>query len=117
MRADARHLEAADAEAEQNCLQTLFIRSRMSSLSELCRCNRIFLFYQPPADILFIDGQTVCSNSHAAIAVLHGSIDKSVGQYDPRFVNLLGLYSWYLYLEIFLYIVTGGSRLLFNCFY
>jgi hypothetical protein len=70
--------------------------------------NRIFLFYQPPADILFIDGQTVCSNSHAAIAVLHGSIDKSVGQYDPRFVNLLGLYSWYLYLEIFLYIVTGG---------
>jgi hypothetical protein len=69
-------------------------------------CHRYILFYLPPADNLFIDGQTVPSNSYVAIAVLHGSIDKSVGQYDPRFVNLLGLYSWYLYLKIFLYIVT-----------
>lgn len=35
--------------------------------------NRIYLFYLPPADNLFIDGQTVCSDSHAVIVVLHGS--------------------------------------------
>ena len=35
--------------------------------------NRIYLFYLPPADNLFIDGQTVYSDSHAVIVALHGS--------------------------------------------
>lgn len=70
--------------------------------------NRIYLFYLPPVDILFSDGQTECTDSHTVIAVLHGSINRTVGQYDPRYVNLLVFYSWYLYLQIFLYIVTGG---------